>query len=63
VRELWRVIEEGTEDEEEDCSAMEVILSAMPHEYVESLGTKNSAMAAWDALKAMRIRFDRAKKA
>ncbi|CAA0825707.1 Unknown protein [Striga hermonthica] len=60
---LWRAIEEGTEDEEEDCAAMEAILSALPHEYVESLGVKDSAKAAWDALKDMRIGSDRAKKA
>jgi hypothetical protein len=42
---------------------MEVILSAMPHEYVESLGTKDSAKAAWDALKAMRVGSNRTKKA
>ncbi|CAA0813557.1 Unknown protein [Striga hermonthica] len=37
ARKLWRAIEEGTEDEEEDCAAMEAILSVVPHEYVESL--------------------------
>ncbi|CAA0841943.1 cysteine-rich RLK (RECEPTOR-like protein kinase) 8 [Striga hermonthica] len=63
ARKLWRAIEEGTEDEEEDCAAMEAILSAVPHEYVESLGAKDSAKAAWDALMAMRIGSDRAKKA
>ncbi|CAA0809126.1 Unknown protein [Striga hermonthica] len=30
ARKLWRAIEEGTEDEEEDCAAMEAILSAVP---------------------------------
>ncbi|CAA0836931.1 cysteine-rich RLK (RECEPTOR-like protein kinase) 8 [Striga hermonthica] len=63
ARKLWRAIDEGTEDEEEDCAAMEVILSAVPHEYVESLGAKDSAKTAWDALKAMRIGSDRVKKA
>ncbi|CAA0814359.1 Unknown protein [Striga hermonthica] len=63
ARKLWRAIEEGTEDEEEDCAVREAILSAVPPEYVESLGAKDSAKAAWDALKAMRIGSDRAKKA
>ncbi|CAA0827330.1 Unknown protein [Striga hermonthica] len=65
-RKLWRAIEEGTEDEEEDCTTMEAILSAVPHKYVESLVAKDSAKAAWDALKAMRIGrigSDHAKKA
>ena len=59
---MWSAIETGTEDEE-DCTAIEAILSAVPHEYVESLGSKDSAEAAWDALKAMRVGSDRAKKA
>ena len=35
----------------------------MPLEYRESLGLKDSAKEAWDALKAMRVGSDRAKKA
>ena len=46
ARKLWRAIEEGIEDEEEDCLVMEAIISAVTHEYVESLGTKDFAKAA-----------------
>jgi len=41
---------------------MEAILSSMPHEYMESLGTKDSAKATKDALKAMRVGSNCAKK-
>lgn len=63
ARKLWRAIEVGTEDKEEDCAAMEAILSAVPPEYVELLRSKDSTKLAWDALKVMRIGSDRAKKA
>ena len=59
---LWCVINVGIE-EEEDCAAMETILKAVPSEYVESLGSKDSAKLAWDALKAMRVGSDCVKKA
>ena len=53
ARKLLRAIEVGIEDE--DCAAMEAILFAVPLEYVESLGSKNSTELAWDALEAMRV--------
>lgn len=43
--------------------AMEAILSSMPHEYMESLGTKDSTKATKDALKAMRVGSNCTKKA
>ena len=43
--------------------AMEAILSSMPHEYMESLDTKDSAKATKDALKAMRVGSNCTKKA
>ena len=44
-------------------SAMEAILDAVPVEYREPLGTKSSAKEAWEAIVAMRVGSDRAKKA
>ena len=44
-------------------SALEAILAAIPAEYRELLGTKSSAKEAWEAIAAMRIGSDRAKKA
>ncbi|XP_066333625.1 disease resistance protein RGA5-like [Miscanthus floridulus] len=54
---------QGTNDEEEDCSALEAILAAVPPEYREPLGSKDSAKEAWDTLKAIRVESDRARKA
>lgn len=62
ARRLWKAIDQGTEDEEEDCSALEVILAAVPSEYREPLGSKDSTKEAWAALKAMHIGSDHVKK-
>ena len=44
-------------------SALEAILAVVPAEYREPLGTKSSAKEAWEAIAAMRVGSDRAKKA
>ena len=41
---------------------MEAILAAVPAEYREPLGANNSAKEAWDAIAAIRVGSDRAKK-
>ena len=43
--------------------ALEAILAAVPMEYREPLGMKSSAKEAWEAITAMRVSSDRAKKA
>ena len=63
ARRLWNAIDNVTDDEEDDMSALEAILAAIPMEYREPLGTKSSAKKAWDAIAAMRVGSDRAKKA
>jgi hypothetical protein len=60
---LWNAIDKGTDNEEDDISALEAILAAVPAEYRESLGVKNSAKEAWEAIAAMRVGSDHAKKA
>ena len=52
----------ATNNEEDDMSALEAILVAVPTEYREPLGAKSSAKEAWEAIAAMRVGFDRAKK-
>lgn len=42
---------------------MDAIPSAVPPEFVQSLGVKASTKVVWEALKATRIDSDRAKKA
>ena len=63
ARRLWNAIDKGTDNEEDDMSALEAILAAMPTEYGEPLGTKSSAKEAREAIAAMHVGSDRAKKA
>ena len=63
VRRLWNVVDKGTDNEEDDMSALEAILAAVPVEYSEPLGAKSSAKEAWEDIAAMRVGSDRAKKA
>ena len=63
ARRLWNAIDKGTDNEEDDMSASEAILAAVSAEYREPLGAKNSVKEAWEAIAAMRVGSDRAKKA
>ena len=63
ARWLWNAVDKGTDNEEDDMSALEAILAAMPVEYREPLGAKSSAKEAWEAIAAMCIGSNRAKKA
>ena len=38
ARRLWNAIDKGTDNEEDDMSALEAILAAMPVAYREPLG-------------------------
>ena len=62
-RRLWNAVDKGTDNEEDDMSTLEAILAAIPTEYRESLGAKSSAKEAWEAIAAMHVGNDRAKKA
>ena len=62
ARWLWNAVDKGTDNEEDDMSALEAILAAVPAEYREPLGAKSSAKEAWEAIAAMRVGSDRAKK-
>ena len=63
ARRLWNAIDKGTDNKEDDMSALEAILAAIPAEYREPLGEKSSAKEAWEAIAAMRVGSNRAKKA
>ena len=43
-------------------STLEAILAAVPAEYMEPLGAKSSTKEAWEAIAAMRVGSDHAKK-
>ena len=63
ARRLWNAVDKGTDNKEDDMSALEAILTAVPAEYREPLEAKNSTKDAWEAIAAMRIGSDHAKKA
>ena len=63
ARWLWNAVDKGTNNEEDDMSALEAIIAAIPAEYRELLGAKSSAKEAWEAIAAMRLGSDRVKKA
>ena len=63
ARRLWNVVDKGTDNEEDDISTLEAILATVPAEYRESLGAKSSAKEAWEAIAAMHVGSNRAKKA
>ena len=46
ARRLWNAIDKGTDNEEDNMSALEAILAVVPAEYREPLGAKNSAKEA-----------------
>ena len=62
ARRLWNAVDKGTDNEEDDISALKAIFAAVPVEYRESLGAKNSAKEACEVIAAMRVGSDRAKK-
>ncbi|XP_066361512.1 uncharacterized protein [Miscanthus floridulus] len=62
ARRLWNAVDKGADNEENDMSALEAILAAVPAEYRKSLGEKSSAKEAWEAIAAMRVSSDHAKK-
>ena len=49
---LWNAVDNGTDNEEDDMSALEAILAVVSAEYREPLGAKNSAKEAWEAIAA-----------
>ena len=40
ARRLWNAVDKGTDNEEDDMSALEAILAAVPAEYREPLGRR-----------------------
>jgi hypothetical protein len=56
ARRLWNVIDKGTDNEEDDMSAMEAILAAVPTEYREPLGAKKTAKEAWEKATAQLLK-------
>jgi hypothetical protein len=55
VRHLWDVIETGEGDYDDDRSAMEAILRAVPPEMIPMLTVKKTAKEAWDVIATIRV--------
>jgi hypothetical protein len=60
---LWRVIENGGADQQEEMMALDALCGAVPPEMVLTITKKETAKAVWDAITTMRVDDDRVKKA
>ncbi|XP_072147529.1 uncharacterized protein [Setaria viridis] len=59
---LWDIVENGAVEWHEDRTTLEAICSGVPVEMHPTLTNKESAKAAWEAIRTMRIGDDRVRK-
>jgi hypothetical protein len=59
ARGLWAAVNSGGGDRQEDMMALDVLSSAVPLEMVASVAGQDTAKAAWDTIKMMRVGDDR----
>ncbi|WVZ58549.1 hypothetical protein U9M48_008815 [Paspalum notatum var. saurae] len=62
ARALWAAVDPGGVDPQEDMMALDVLASAVPADMVSTVANKETAKAAWDAIKVMRVGDDRVRK-
>jgi hypothetical protein len=55
ARGLWSVVESGGGDHQEDMMALDMLSSMVPPEMVSAMASKDTAKAAWDTIKTMRV--------
>jgi hypothetical protein len=60
---LWDIVELGTDDYREDRNTLAELLCAIPEEMQVGLARKESATAAWEAIRAIRMGGDKIKEA
>ena len=60
---LWTAIDPGYAEYREDHAALSAILQAVPREMLCGLAKHDTAKAAWDAIKTMRVGVDRVREA
>nr|AAX95066.1 retrotransposon protein, putative, unclassified [Oryza sativa Japonica Group]ABA91624.1 retrotransposon protein, putative, unclassified [Oryza sativa Japonica Group] len=60
---LWGAIDPGEVELHEDRMTLDAICSVVPAEMISTLATKETAKAAWDCIKTMRVVNDRIRKA
>jgi hypothetical protein len=61
ARGLWRAIDVGDVDDQEDMMALDALCSAVPPEMARAISDKETAMAAWKAIATMRVGDERVK--
>ena len=59
ARHMWKAVETGDVEYEEDRLAMGAILHSVPEEMVLTLGAKETAKEAWDTIKTLCIGVER----
>ena len=59
ARHMWKAVDTGDVEYEEDRLAMEAILCSVPPEMVLTVGAKETAKEAWDTIKTLRIGVER----
>ncbi|WVZ50369.1 LOW QUALITY PROTEIN: hypothetical protein U9M48_001627 [Paspalum notatum var. saurae] len=55
ARALWAAVDPGGVEPQEDMMALDVLASAVRAEMVATIANKETAKAAWDAIKTMRV--------
>jgi hypothetical protein len=61
ARGLWRAIDGGDVEEQEDMMALDALCSAVPPEMARAIADKETAKEAWDSIATMRVGDDRVK--
>jgi hypothetical protein len=62
ARHLWRAIEVGDADPDDDIEALDAICNAVPPELATAITDKDTAKEAWDTIKTLRVGDDRVRK-
>jgi hypothetical protein len=62
ARHLWRAIDVGDADSDDDIEALDVLCSAVPPELVTAITDKDTAKEAWDTIKTLRVGDDPVRK-
>jgi hypothetical protein len=62
ARALWRVIDNGDIDPQEDVMALDALCSVVPPELATVIADNDMAKEAWDTIATLRVRDGRVKK-
>ena len=62
ARHLWKVIEGGNVNPDNDMMTLDALCTAVPPELAMAISDKDTAKEVWDAIKTMRVGDDRVRK-